>query len=79
MLIGVDVGMPNLMIAKLSRELTEALKASGDGQLEIVDPETQQTHYLVNSDMHRRAMEALRRQQYLDAIEADQFTDPASD
>ncbi|MFN0196554.1 MAG: hypothetical protein ACKVT0_07400 [Planctomycetaceae bacterium] len=56
------------MIAKLSKELTDALHATGDSELEVVDPVTQRTYILVDSDVHRRAMDALRRQQDQDAI-----------
>jgi hypothetical protein len=51
------------MIAKLSKELAAALQASADGELEVIDPETQRTYYVVDGDTHRRAREALRRQQ----------------
>ena len=51
------------MIAHLSKELTTALHATGDSELEVVDPETQRRYVLVDCDTHYRAMEALRRQQ----------------
>ena len=56
------------MTAKLNKELAAALHAVGDRELEVVDPETQRTYVLVDSETHRRAMEALRRQQDRDAI-----------
>lgn len=56
------------MIAKLNKELADALHASGAGQLEVVDPETNRTYTIVDSEMHRQAMEALRRQQDHEAI-----------
>lgn len=56
------------MIAKLSKELAAALHASGDSELEVVDPDTARTYFLVDRDTHRRAMEALRHQQNRDAI-----------
>jgi len=52
----------------LSKELTEALHASGDHPLEAVDPETLRTYLIVDSEVHRRAMEALKRQQVREAI-----------
>lgn len=58
------------MIAKLSIELAAALHANGDGELEVVDPETERTYILVDRDTHCRAMEALRRQQSHAAIAA---------
>jgi hypothetical protein len=56
------------MIAKLTKELVAALQATGASELEVVDPETERTYFLVDSDTHRRAMEALHRQQDRDAI-----------
>ena len=54
--------------AKLTKELTTALHATGDNELEVVDPETQRTYFLVDSETHRQTMEALRRQQDRNAI-----------
>jgi hypothetical protein len=56
------------MTAKLTKELAAALHATGDSELEVVDPDTERTYVLVDSDTHRQAMEALRRQQDRDAI-----------
>lgn len=56
------------MTVKLSKELVSALHAMGDGELEVIDPETQRVYVLVDCETHRRAMEALRRQQDRDAI-----------
>ncbi len=56
------------MTAKLSKELADALHATGESELEVVDPGTNRTYVIVDSDVHRRAMEALRRQQDRDAI-----------
>jgi len=56
------------MIAKLSKELSDALHASQEGGLEVVDPETNRTYTLVDSETYRHAMEALRRQQDHEAI-----------
>jgi hypothetical protein len=63
------------MTPKLNKELSEALRAtSGNEQdaveLEVVDPDTQRTYFLVDGETHRRAMEALRRQRDRDAIAA---------
>lgn len=44
------------------------LHAAGERELEVVDPSTNRTYVIVDSEIHRRAMEALRRQQDLDAI-----------
>jgi hypothetical protein len=56
------------MIAKLTKEQAAALNATGEGELEVIDPDTQRMYFLVDSETHRRAMEALRRQQDRDAI-----------
>ncbi len=51
------------MTAKLTKELAAALHATGDHELEVVDPETSRVYFIVESEMHRQAMDALRRQQ----------------
>lgn len=56
------------MSTKLSKELADALRASGGSELEVIDPDSRRRYVLVDSDTHRRAMEALRRQQDRDAI-----------
>ena len=55
-------------MTKLSKELSRALRATGDNELEVVDPETQRTYVVVDADLHRQAMVALRRQQDREAI-----------
>jgi hypothetical protein len=56
------------MTAKLTKELADALNATGDSELEVVDPSTQRTYFVVDAEIHRQAMDALRRQQDRDAI-----------
>lgn len=56
------------MTPKLTKELADALHATGDNELEVVDPVTERTYFLVDGDTHRRAMDALRRQQDREAI-----------
>jgi hypothetical protein len=56
------------MTAKLTKELAAALHATGDSELEVVDPDTQRTYFVVDGDVHRQAMDALRRQQDREAI-----------
>ncbi|MDA0831931.1 MAG: hypothetical protein O2955_01070 [Planctomycetota bacterium] len=56
------------MSAKLTKELSEALRAANDRELEVVDPLTQRTYVIVDGEIHRRAMDALRRQHDRDAI-----------
>ena len=50
------------MIPKLSQELAEALTASGDEPLEVVNPNDNRTYFVVDGETHRQAMQALRRQ-----------------
>lgn len=61
-------GIIHYMTAKLTKELAAALHATGKGELEVVDPETSQLYFIVDCETHRRAMEALRRQQDREAI-----------
>jgi len=56
------------MATELSKELAAALNATGENELEVVDPDTRRKYFVVDADIHRRAMEALRRQQDRDAI-----------
>jgi hypothetical protein len=56
------------MVAKLTKELAAALDATGECELEVVDPQTHRTYFLVDGETHRRAMEALRRQRDHEAI-----------
>lgn len=60
------------MTAKLTKELAAALHAAlhatGESELEVVDPDTQRMYFVVDADIHRQAMDALRRQQDRDAI-----------
>jgi len=63
-----ELGYNFAMIAKLTKELADALNASGVSELEVVDPSTQRTYFVVDADIHRRAMDALRRQQDRDTI-----------
>ena len=57
------------MTEKLTKELAAALHASGNVELQVVDPDTSRLYFIVDSETHRKAMEALRRQQDRDAIE----------
>ena len=56
------------MTHKLSQELVDALKAAGNGELEVVSPDDNRVYFVVDGDTHRQAMEALRRQRDRDAI-----------
>lgn len=55
------------MTAKLTKELAAALHATGESELEVIDPDTQRLYFVVDADIHRQAMDALRRQQDRDA------------
>lgn len=50
------------MTIQLSKELAAALHACGELQLEVVDPVTSRVYFIVESETHRQAMAALRRQ-----------------
>ena len=52
----------------LSPDLTEALHAAGDEPLLVFDPTNQHHYVVVDSDIHRRAMSALRRQETVESI-----------
>ena len=56
------------MTAKLTKELAAALHATGDHELEVVDPETSRLYFIVDGETHRQAMDALRHQQDRAAI-----------
>jgi hypothetical protein len=56
------------MATALTKELAAALHATGDRQLEVVDPETSRLYYIVDGETHRLAMDALRRQRDREAI-----------
>ncbi|QDV71795.1 hypothetical protein Poly24_55350 [Rosistilla carotiformis] len=56
------------MTLKLSKDLSDALHANGSNGLEVVDPDSNRIYFVVDADIHRQAMEALRRQQDREAI-----------
>lgn len=62
------MGYDLAMIAKLTKELADALNATDESELEVVDPETSRMYFIVDGETHRQAMDALRRQQDRDAI-----------
>lgn len=66
--LDIKLGYNLTMTAKLTKELADALNATGDSELEVVDPSTQRTYFVVDAEIHRQAMDALRRQQDRDAI-----------
>jgi hypothetical protein len=52
----------------LSPELTDALHATGGEPLPVIDPTNQQLYFVVDRDVHERAMKALRRQDAIESI-----------
>jgi acyl-CoA reductase-like NAD-dependent aldehyde dehydrogenase len=48
------------MPLQLTKELSDALLSNDEDELEVVDPRTQQSYYLVPGATHRQAMDALR-------------------
>ena len=54
----------------LTPEQTEALHAAGDEPLPVIDLTNQQIYVVVDRDVHRRAMEALRQREDIAAIQA---------
>jgi len=57
------------MKASLSDEQRQALNQQPEG-IEVEDFQTQKVYFLTDAELHRRAMEALRRQEDHDAIQA---------
>ena len=56
------------MTVRLTKELADALHATDESELEVVDPETSRMYFIVDGETHRQAMDALRRQQDREAI-----------
>jgi predicted transcriptional regulator len=57
------------MKTPLSDEQRQALDQQPEG-IEVEDSQTQKVYFLTDAELHRRAMEALRRQEDHDAIQA---------
>lgn len=58
------------MTANLSPELSAALKASGHNELEVIDPQTQQTYVLCDAAVHEEAKRVLDREAIGEGIAA---------
>lgn len=58
------------MAAKLSKELSDAIQASGDESLEVIDPQSNRSYFIMDDDTYQRALKALRQQVDHDAIAA---------
>ena len=54
------------MTPKLSKELSDALDANERGPLQVVDPSTERTYFIVEGKTHRQAMQALQQQRRQD-------------
>ncbi len=57
------------MKARLSDEQRRALDQQPEG-IEVEDGQTQKVYFLTDAEVHRRAMQALQRQEDRDAIQA---------
>ncbi len=56
------------MTPKLSQELASVLRANSPDGLEVVDPVTNRVYVIVDCDIYRQAVEALRHQNDRNAI-----------
>ena len=54
-LAGSVLAYNRFMTANLTKELAAALHATGDHELEVVDPDTSRVYFIVESEMHRQA------------------------
>ena len=50
------------MATKLSKELSDALQASGAEELEVVDPTTQRLYVICDAEIHQQAKQVLDRE-----------------
>ncbi len=57
------------MISKLTSEQTQALHASGNRPLSVLDPTTNHVYVLVDQETHLQAMEALRQRDDAESIQ----------
>lgn len=58
------------MTPNLPKELSDALHSSSDSKsLEIVDPSDNRIYFIVDDETHKKAMQALREQEDLEAIQ----------
>lgn len=58
------------MAARLSKELCDAIHASDEDSLEVIDPTSNRSYFIIDDDTYRRASRALRQQADHDAIAA---------
>jgi len=57
------------MPAQLSKELSDALLASGTDAIEVVDPQTQRVYVICDAELHRNAKRILDREAIHDGIQ----------
>jgi hypothetical protein len=57
------------MNPKITPEMANALHAN-NGDVRVTDPDTQRVYVLVDDDTHRKAMEALKQREDLEAIQS---------
>ena len=57
------------MAPKLNKELSDALNASDNGEVQAIDPKTNKVYVVVDGDLHQRAMTALQQQQDWESIQ----------
>lgn len=58
------------MTPKITDEMRRALREQAGEPVKVEDDETEKVYVIVEEDVHRRALEALRRQDDLKAIQA---------
>lgn len=58
------------MTPKLTDEQRQAIRAGGGQPVPVEDEQTHTVYVLIDQETHRRAVEALRQQEDLDAIQA---------
>ncbi len=52
----------------LNQDLADALQAAGDEPLPVIDLASQQIYFVVDKEIHERAMKALRHQENVASI-----------
>ena len=57
------------MTPKLNKELSDALNASDNGEVQAIDPTTNKVYVVVDGELHQRAMTALQQQQDWESIQ----------
>lgn len=58
------------MTPKLTDEMREALSRSAGGPVEVEDDQTHQVYVIIDQDLHRRSVQAIKMQEDVAAIHA---------